>query len=1002
MSFLYELLSIHDPRRLEVIYFSSSLGEITESLSISLILSSRQYILLSSRRDFASTCLQRKEKNSHLGEKSHATPLITMSNVGQFEDSNSRSKKGEEKVQHRPSNKRSKVWDEFVEIEQPDGSKKAKCSHCGNELCCDTKKHGTSQLRRHLNKGCPKKVAKIALSDSREYHKNHELCEYHENQLGYDLHNDQEVPRHRDLAYNQQRNRELFVKMVIDSKTMLGHVENPFLKEFALTLQPLYSPLDRRTVEKDCLTFYENEKAKLKDELSKLTSRVSFSLIYSCRGKYCVAAHFIDNNFNLGKRVVGFTGGYLESIDAIKDFLNDWTFGKSVPAIMCDTRYSPIEKYRLEWNETLSGTKYIFVGCILCHLKEIAAIFFSEIFTVYYHIHGMLEKLMQSNEQMSSFNKIVEEQSLPPKTEFILYDKRGLGSKFNIFHDAYTYKRVLLELDNSTDIEWNIVEEVVGILNPINDIVGILSSTECPTINLLVKLVLQVKDGMSNASPSPILSSTKIAVNESVTKLEKYLASCDEIVHFAFLLDPQLKLRFLEYCNGQGILDGKEVLEQFCNFENESIEISNNPKYFEHEPPELQKYWVSNSVDQTDDKFDVLGWWKSNELEYPILSRMARDILAIPITCSLTSGTEPLEGIFDEIYSSNEMSEVLVCCNNWLRSNCNYGNFQARTSEENGQIKMTARREKGNDLWAIVKSENANPKHHLDKARCSNYEGVRVAQGNNFRIAPQKCRELLTNMVITSKTSFTLLKSSSFIEWARDLQPMYDPNIVSVERDLVGFYQIDRGMLSSFLDKNLSRISLSVHRLGYNKYVNVTAHYIDSDFNLVTIIIGMKDMCNLTDDDMVKAQLERYIQSRGLNEKVLALTIGASGIERLSQLNYSVGESLQCSTIALFYELFYIIMNYFHIKYGCMEEMIELVGKNSNVMQIFNQPASELHGDVLPYKDVFGPLTWKNVDTVPCERWKCCVQLFKLICKAAIVLSSFKYPTSHLFLRIFF
>ncbi|KAJ4787278.1 Zinc finger BED domain-containing protein RICESLEEPER 4 [Rhynchospora pubera] len=346
-----------------------------------------------------------------------------MSNIGQFEDS-SRSKKGKEKVRDRPSNKRSKVWDEFVEIEQPDGTKKAKCLHCGNELCGDSKK-GTSHLRRHLDKGCPKKKAKIAVSDSPECHENHKLNECQENHLGYDLHNDQELSTHRDLAYNHQRNRQLFVKMIIDNITMLEHVENPFLKEFALTLQPLYCPLDQRTVEKDCLTIYKSEKDKLKDKLSKLESRVSF-----------------------------------------------------------------------------------------------------------------------------------------------------------------------------------------------------------------------IKDGMSNASPSPILSSTTIAVNESVTKLEKYLASCDEIVHFAFLLDPQLKLRFLDYCNGQGILDGKEVLERFCNlyiaYQNESIEISNNPKYFEHEPPELQKYWVSNPVNQTDDKFDVLGWWKSNELEYPILSRMARDILAIPITCSLT------------------------------------------------------------------------------------------------------------------------------------------------------------------------------------------------------------------------------------------------------------------------------------------------------------------------------------------------------------------------------
>lgn len=62
--------------------------------------------------------------------------------------------------------------------------------------------------------------------------------------------------------FDQHKNRELFVQMVIDKKIKLKHVENPLFEEFARSLQPMYNHVNRMTVEEDCLTFYENEKAK--------------------------------------------------------------------------------------------------------------------------------------------------------------------------------------------------------------------------------------------------------------------------------------------------------------------------------------------------------------------------------------------------------------------------------------------------------------------------------------------------------------------------------------------------------------------------------------------------------------------------------------------------------------------------------------------------------------------------------------------------------------------
>ena len=46
---------------------------------------------------------------------------------------------------------------------------------------------------------------------------------------------------------------------------------------------------------------------------------------------------------------------------------------------------------------------------------------------------------------------------------------------------------------------------------------------------------------------------------------------------------------------------------------------------------ELERYLVED-IEQDSDDFDILMWWKVNDLRFPILAEMVRDVLAIPIS----------------------------------------------------------------------------------------------------------------------------------------------------------------------------------------------------------------------------------------------------------------------------------------------------------------------------------------------------------------------------------
>lgn len=84
---------------------------------------------------------------------------------------------------------------------------------------------------------------------------------------------------------------------------------------------------------------------------------------------------------------------------------------------------------------------------------------------------------------------------------------------------------------------------------------------------------------------------------------------------------------------------------------------------------ELDKYLAEDPED-TETKIDILGWWKVNAQRFPVLSHMARDVLAIPISTVASESVFSTTGrILDDFRTSLTpfMLEALVCTQDWLR-----------------------------------------------------------------------------------------------------------------------------------------------------------------------------------------------------------------------------------------------------------------------------------------------------------------------------------------------
>lgn len=71
------------------------------------------------------------------------------------------------------------------------------------------------------------------------------------------------------------------------------------------------------------------------------------------------------------------------------------------------------------------------------------------------------------------------------------------------------------------------------------------------------------------------------------------------------------------------------------------------------------------------ESLDVLAWWKWNGPKYGDVARMARDILAIPVsTMALESAFSTGGRTIDDYRSSLSSDEVesLICSQDWLRN----------------------------------------------------------------------------------------------------------------------------------------------------------------------------------------------------------------------------------------------------------------------------------------------------------------------------------------------
>lgn len=339
-------------------------------------------------------------------------------------------------------------------------------------------------------------------------------------------------------------------------------------------------------------------------------------------------------------------------------------------------------------------------------------------------VRDIVKVITSTPSRMQIFNTIVQNLGLKAKSGLILDVPHRWNATYDMLHDALKYKvalnRYAVEQHHQvpSQDEWAKVKALHGFLQQFSEATKAFFADRHPTAHLFLKMLLAIRDVLLEEAWNSNELLNEI-VNAMHAKFEKHWTKPDLALLIAVVLDPSMKTDFIKfyfYTIGENVKVKMRELNRYLNkyyLEYEKIVRSNNVLVFDisndeqstnesgesgstslrqvsgkrrielaftqfasqssqarQERSELDTYLEDPRVlVRSDEQLNVLAWWKKNCDAYPILSLMARDFLAIPVsTVSSKSAFSAAGRILgnNRTSLSPETLEALICAKDWL------------------------------------------------------------------------------------------------------------------------------------------------------------------------------------------------------------------------------------------------------------------------------------------------------------------------------------------------
>ncbi|KAK9681591.1 hypothetical protein RND81_10G013400 [Saponaria officinalis] len=619
------------------------------------------------------------------GESDSLVELASSKTLGKRK----RQGKGTKAVSTATSNRqRSQFHDHFVQSEVKD---KKKCKYC-SALIKYVPGNGTSALKSHTLR-CKMFPANL---DRKQ-----KLIDFESQTITKEDGTTEVVSVPRLWQHDQNFSRKQCTKMIIFDELPFAHVEGEGFRDFCKAIQPEFIPPSRVTVTRDCYSLFIDERVNLKAFFGKLTSRVCLTTDTWTSGQnlsyMCLTAHFIDDSWVLHKRIINFVPIAGHSGEII---------GRT------------IEQCLVEWN-----------------LKRILTYGLKDLHTSILKIRAAVRFVRSSPARAKCFKESVKEVSIKSKGLVSLDVDTRWNSTYLMLQSALKFKEAFANLSSKggaytrhlnkqlgvpNDSDWKAVETFLPFLEIFYDATLKVFGSLHVTSNAFLAQIVGVGSLISSYCTHENDHIRSMA-SKMKAKHDKYWGDVENLnilLFIAVILDLRHKWVFVEWTitdtydaesadmllvtikktlkslfetyDTSSILtrENDEASSKFVSPSSLNRDKGTNKKVdaqqllmdrFKKEKgtsmnvekkSELDKY-LSDDLEQNDDKFDLLGWWKdSSTRRYPIISKLAKDVLAMPISTVASESAFSTGGrVLDSFRTSltPRIVEALICCQDWLR-----------------------------------------------------------------------------------------------------------------------------------------------------------------------------------------------------------------------------------------------------------------------------------------------------------------------------------------------
>ncbi|XP_062145383.1 zinc finger BED domain-containing protein RICESLEEPER 1-like [Alnus glutinosa] len=508
--------------------------------------------------------------------------------------------------------------------------------HKPKKFDCHPRSRGTSSMLQHIRKSCKKYPGRLDKSRTK--------LSFEAKREGQGVVGEGTYGNLVFTKYNATKIRESTSQMIIVDELPFRFVEGEGLQNFMKTVEPRYSIPSRYTMMRDWVRLYMSKKEKLRAMFLTSDIRVclttdSWTSVQNLN-YMCITAHFIDNNWNLHKRILNF-------------------------CLLCnhkgETIGQKIESCMLEW-----GISSIFTITVDNDSSNDTALEYLRKRTAH-RTGAILENQFMDVKCCAYILNLIVSDSLKEVDESIVKSAFDLLEEYdgNYVLSLTEEKNAKKGLGPSNYDDWDRIRTFLKFLKLFYDATLRLSRSLYVTSNMYWQEIRGIQMHIQSYCDSSdyVLSSM---AERMMMKYNKYWGDLDKVNVFMFvdvILDPQTKLGSLEFwfknilneeqCTNmvkklkhylQKLYDHLDAGETSSQVEHGSVyvcpqgssmieETDNLSLHFMnkfhkylilksdvHNKLEIDRYLMED-VEKPNVNFDILNWWKVNSSKFLVLAK---------------------------------------------------------------------------------------------------------------------------------------------------------------------------------------------------------------------------------------------------------------------------------------------------------------------------------------------------------------------------------------------